>query len=131
MSTPRRHRWLAWLLPLILLRAFFPVGFMLSWSDQGLQLVLCSGSGPLPDAHARHGHEHHVQAAGAQHQDHSQSHDNAVCPFAAAGTASVAASCVASVAFVTLVADHVPDLAHPRTASTSLLIDRIRGPPAA
>ncbi len=41
--TPRRRTLLiAWLLPLLCLRALLPTGFMLS-TDTGLSMVLCSG----------------------------------------------------------------------------------------
>jgi len=85
MSARHSHRWLAWLLPLFLLRAFIPVGFMLSWSAEGLQIVMCSGIGPLPmptdtptvDAQQHHSDSH---AGGGQHE-HSWADNAAMCPF--------------------------------------------------
>jgi hypothetical protein len=39
---------MSWLLPLLVARALIPVGFMLMPDGDGLRLVLCSGSGPVP-----------------------------------------------------------------------------------
>jgi hypothetical protein len=89
MSARRKHRWLAWLLPLLVLRAFVPAGFMLSWSGNDLQIVLCSGTGPATQSIS-----HHVAQDGAHHHHHddgeSKVHENSLCPFAATGSASAA-----------------------------------------
>ena len=135
MSTRKQHRWLVWLLPLIALRVCIPVGFMLAWSDAGLQLVMCSGSGPLvmqgdvSATHAQHsqGESH---AADGQH-DHSQAHDVSMCPFVVAGTAGVLPSFAAAAAFIATVSQEVPELAGIDSPATAVLIDRIRGPPLA
>lgn len=39
--------WAAWLLPLLALRAFLPVGFMLSADADGLRLVFCPTQAPV------------------------------------------------------------------------------------
>jgi hypothetical protein len=138
MNARHSHRWLAWLLPLFLLRALVPAGFMLSWSEQGLQIVMCSGSGPmtLPGDVAADAEQHHAGPhQGAPHQEgqheHSQADNATMCPFAAAGTSGVLPSFEAAVAFVATVSQEVrglPDLDLPAAA---VLIDRIRGPPLA
>jgi len=135
MSLRHPHRWLAWLLTLFLLRAFIPVGFMLSWSAEGLQLVMCSGSGPLlmpsdvliVGAGQHHGGSH---AAGEQHE-HSRADSATMCPFAAAGTCTALPSFDAVVGFVTTVSQGVRALPTLDLPTTAVLIDRIRGPPLA
>ena len=93
------QRWILWLLPLMLLRAFVPAGFMLSAHAGELSVVFCSSvrapassnDGPSapwsesrsgePTATARslhheHGHNqtNHLGAPGAHHTDEHQSH---------------------------------------------------------
>lgn len=94
---PRRYlnRWMPWLLALIVLRAFVPVGFMLSVRDGGLALTLCPGSAPAAAAAmAQAEHHHHAQAAHAHHSaSHGdmagQQHDGRAspCPYALTTTA--------------------------------------------
>lgn len=132
MSARHSHRWLAWLLPLFLLRSFVPVGFMLSWSDQGLQLVVCSGSGPmtLPGPEAKQ-HGQHTDSHAAGGHEHSQAHEGSMCPFAAAGTTGALPTFAATVAFVTAISHEVPSPPASGLPSSTFLIDRIRGPPSA
>lgn len=140
MSARHSHRWIAWLLPLFLLRAFIPVGFMVSWSEAGLQLVMCSGSGPMP-AQPRATVlptvllAQHQQRADAHHQAGQHQHSRAdganMCPFAAAATAAALASFAAVVAFAATVASEVREAPHQYLPSAPVLIDRIRGPPLA
>lgn len=68
------RRWLAGLiLPVLLLRALVPAGFMLASVDGDLSVVLCDG-GAL---HAGHpGHHHHYQHSGTPHAS------DPTCPFA-------------------------------------------------
>jgi len=145
MSARHSHRWLAWLLPMFMLRAFVPAGFMLSWSDAGLQLVICSGSGPMTKLgqvpasdsftesvteagqHQQHGAVH---ADGAQHH-HSQADSATLCPFAAAGTSGALPSFEATVAFFATLANEVRAPANLQLPVAPVLIDRIRGPPLA
>jgi hypothetical protein len=133
MNARHSHRLLAWLLPLFLLRALIPVGFMLSWSDQGLQLAMCSGSGPmtLPGDVAADAKQHHGDSyRGGQHE-HSQADNATMCPFAAAGTSGALPSFAAVVAFVATVSHEVRALPTLDLLLTAVLIDRIRGPPLA
>lgn len=139
MSARHSHRWIVWLLPLFLLRAFIPVGFMLSWSDTGLQLVMCSGSGPMPvpqsaaldvtgvDAEQHHGDSH----AGSGQHEHSRADSATMCPFAAAGTSAALPSFDAAVAFVATVSHETRALPTFDLPAPAVLIDRIRGPPLA
>jgi hypothetical protein len=138
MTTRRLRRSLLWLLPLFVLRAFIPAGFMLSPSAAaGLEIVFCSASGPTNspastahDVHAHHAQHDHGDGPAGQHSEH-QAHERSVCPFAVAGTAYapgvahfLADAPATSVSIIDFPAD-------PSLASVPVLIDRIRGPPSA
>jgi hypothetical protein len=101
----RRHvfqRWAIWLLPLILVRAFVPAGFMLSAQTGELSLVFCSGSVTASQPNSEHlAHQHHAShsadpSASSSESDsksnnsESNSEGIAACPFAASGTAATA-----------------------------------------
>lgn len=144
MSPRATHRWLAWLLPLLVLRAFVPAGFMLSWSGNELELMLCSGTGPMvlqptaaiaAAAHDSHAHNQADPSAASHHQHHgsgsSSAHENSLCPFAVAGSTDVPLPefAVADLIFVSV--EHRDLLPDPELRSASVLIDRIRGPPFA
>jgi len=140
MSVRTKKIWLAWLLPLFVLRAFVPAGFMLSWAGNELQVVVCSGSGPVmpaavasqQDMHGEHAHHVHEAAPTADHAQHqhqgSEAHEGSYCPFAIAGSPSLA---TALYAFASeLPPTQTFDLAsRPQLESAPILIDRIRGPP--
>jgi hypothetical protein len=137
MSAPHSHRWTAWLLPLFLLRAFIPVGFMLSWSQTGPQLVMCSGSGPMPVSQqgskaqaAQHQQRTEAHHPGGQHQ-HSKADGANMCPFAAAATAGALPAFAAVAAFAATVSTEVREAPYRYLPSAPVLIDRIRGPPLA
>jgi hypothetical protein len=104
----KRHvfqRWAIWLLPLMLVRAFVPAGFMLSAQAGELSLVFCSGSVTAAQSHSEHlAHQHHAghsadaSAPSSESDSQSDSEPNnsesnneavAVCPFAASGTAAI------------------------------------------
>jgi hypothetical protein len=67
------RKWARWLLPLLVARAFLPVGFMLATQADGLQLAFC------PDQAG------HVDHAG----QHSGGHLDPPCPYAVAAIAAV------------------------------------------
>ncbi len=126
MKRAHLHRLALWLVPLLVARAFVPVGFMLSADASGLSLVFCTGVAlpEAPPSHAaHHGHgEHHDQ--GSEH--HAA---GSLCPFAVA-SASV------SPAIPALAAAPLPDFYAPALDSTLspqarlLRSQSIRGPPA-
>lgn len=141
MKRRHLHRWAIWLLPLLLLRAFVPTGFMLTADASGLSLVICSGTTTLADAstpeqsvHGHHDHHQHGLGHDAGQPDEPESagspqhEQSALCPFAVAGLA-----CSQDIAFLAdtieasayeLPADCPPPIsAGPRRA------DQIRGPP--
>lgn len=139
MSDRTKHRWLAWLLPLLVLRAFVPAGFMLSWTGNDLQMMLCSGTGPVSSQETlariadSHAHHHQGDPASGQHQHDmgggSQAHENSICPFAAAGSAGAPVT-ASSAVIVTLVSvERFDFLSDPELRSHPVSIDRIRGPP--
>jgi hypothetical protein len=143
MSARANHSFLTWLLPLLILRAFVPAGFMLMGSGDGLQMVVCSGTAPATlsaksssDQHAHADHSHHqhaaAQAAASSQHDHqnAQAHEGSYCPFAIAGSASAPTIAYAFQPQPPLVQTHA-FIALPEPRSTSILIDRIRGPPHA
>ena len=122
MNRRAAHRWLTWLLPLLVLRAFVPAGFMLG-SD--LQPMLCSGIAVTATQH-----EHHHAGHGSHEHNGAQVHENSICPFAAAGSASVPMPAYAPAVFAVAPLEHFAFLADPELRAAPILIDRIRGPPA-
>jgi hypothetical protein len=144
MKLRRFNRWILWLLPLLAARALIPVGFMLSAESGTLQIVLCSGSGPVAVApfassgHEHHhlpgseGHAHHHDGGHAESQHHHSgtgAHETSVCPFALAGMAYLPGHASAIFHLPAFVAAPV-DLYSSRVLfSHPVLIDRIRGPP--
>jgi hypothetical protein len=69
-------KWARWLLPLLVARAFLPVGFMLATTQaDGLQLAFCADQAPI------------LQGAGSHH--HGGGHLDPPCPFAVAAVAAV------------------------------------------
>jgi hypothetical protein len=114
------RKWARWLLPLLVARAFLPVGFMLVSSQaEGLQLGFCPDQAPI----AQGFHDH----SGAHH---SGSHLDPPCPFAVAAVAAVI-----DVPHLAPVAAQATEQFLPeRVAALPLAgpqrIDRIRGPPS-
>jgi hypothetical protein len=145
MTPGRLRRCTAWLLPFLVARLLVPTGFMLSLSDAGLDIVLCTGlapsSAPLvaQDEHDRHAgidHAAHAMQRDTQTQipapgpDHPN-HANPICPFALAGGAVVAPACRGVAEPQRLVALLPGPSADPAWIEPAVLIDRIRGPPFA
>ncbi|HEX2493972.1 MAG TPA: hypothetical protein VHK24_09370 [Steroidobacter sp.] len=142
MNRPLFRKWAAWLLPILALRAFLPVGFMLAAEAGGVHLTLCPAqSAPLIKAlnaqpasdratHAFEASQHHHSAPAGEHAQgaHERAMLDSPCPFALAATAAVPAPYLASAAaaladrFV-LFRDSQPH------ANGPVRIDRIRGPP--
>lgn len=146
MSPNRRHRWIAWLLPLFILRAFVPVGFMVHGSAEGLQLVLCTGTGPAQPVPASAGAEipHHVTSGGSE--DHAQhhaashghhegsrdgaSHENSLCPFAAVGAGFIDALAHSAPDLASITSEIVGLPVQELLAREPISLHRIRGPPS-
>jgi hypothetical protein len=121
------RKWMRWLLPVLVVRAFLPVGFMFAANADGLQLAFCPDQAPvvrsLHDAPGGHDGHH-----GGGH--HGAGHLDPPCPFAVAAVAAVI-----DVPYLQAVALHTVDpLVAERTVAVPLAgpqrADRIRGPPS-
>lgn len=122
-------KWARWLLPLLVARAFLPVGFMLLSSQaDGLQLGFCPDQAPIVQGL----HDHASMAGHADHTGahHSGSHLDPPCPFAVAAVAAVI-----DVPHLAPVAAQATEQFLPERVGAVPLagpqrIDRIRGPPS-
>jgi len=135
----RRHLKLLsfWILPLLLLRALIPTGFMLSVEAGGLQLTFCPAVvQPLDQPQVQHALEHSMHHPGMHHADAagdeaaSHNDDNAPCPFSL-----VASAATGDIAHVQGSIDEPSDerfefLSAPTFRVGPVRTDRIRGPPA-
>ena len=121
------RKWARWLLPLLVARAFLPVGFMLATTQaDGLQLAFCPDQAPIVQGlhHASDGG--HGDHAGPHH---SGSHVDPPCPFAVAAVAAVI-----DIPHLAPVAPQAAEQILPeRVVAVPLAgpqrTDRIRGPP--
>jgi hypothetical protein len=116
-------KWALWLLPLLVARAFLPVGFMLVSSQaDGLQLSFCPDQAPIVQGlhdHSQHSGSHH----GGGHLDPP-------CPFAvAAVAASIDVPHLAPVA-AQAAEQFLPERVVAVPLAGPQRIDRIRGPPS-
>ena len=126
-----------WILPLLLLRALIPSGFMLSVDAGSLQLTFCPSvtrpldQGPaeqLPEHSTHHAGMHHADAVDAAAASHSQ--DNAPCPFSL-----VASAAPGDVPYLQASASQPSDerfefISAPTVRVGPVRTDRIRGPPS-
>ena len=120
-------RWTAWLLPLIVLQALVPPGFMLGADRHGLQLIFCPGV-------VHHGGQHQTnENLQVGTHDHDTGHggssyESSVCPSALIGAANchvipdIAADLTATDESFTLPRS-------PVLGRTLIRAQRIRGPP--
>ena len=134
MKLRRFNRWILWLLPLLAVRALVPAGFMLSAQNGALQIVLCSGNGPVavtPSAPSAHEHHHDGGQAGSEHHSGSGAHGSSVCPFALAAMAYLPGSANAMLRLPAFSAAPADGVSQGVLFSHPILTDRIRGPPSA
>ena len=125
------RKWARWLLPLLVVRAFLPVGFMLATTQaDGLQLAFCPDQAPIVQSldHAAAGHADHT--GHSTDQKHAGAHLDSPCAFAVAALAAVI-----DVPHLDLVASQAAEQILPeRVVAVPLAgpqrIDRIRGPPS-
>ena len=135
------QRWALWLLPLMLVRAFVPAGFMLSAQAGELSLIFCSGVVATAQPNSEHlAHQHHASHsadpaassseshAGSNHSE-SNSEGIAACPFAASGTATTAELPHFIGQFAPLAYEH-PISTLVVASSGPQRSEHIRGPPA-
>lgn len=145
---PRSHRWIVWLLPFLVARAFVPAGFMLSAVSGELSLMFCPGVVPaaqvvalqnaVPADEVTHAHHHahgeHAQGqpaqdSGDQHSNHLGASDTSMCPFAVAAAACAGAEAHFAHDRLESASDLLPDYVAPADANRPIRADRIRGPP--
>ena len=125
------RKWARWLLPLLVARAFLPVGFMLSADSDGLQLAFCPDQAPIVqsvDQAAATGHAGHD--GHSTDQKHAGAHLDSPCAFAVAALAAII-----DVPYLEPVASQAAEQVLPqRVVAVPLAgpqrVDRIRGPPA-
>lgn len=123
-----------WIVPLLVLRALIPSGFMLTADANGLSLMFCSVSTPQSAAavqhegHAGHhaGHDH--DPTGGNHASAGQ--HNAPCPFSLAAVAAAGdvPYCVSTAAIP--VDEPFEFFSAPASSAGPPRADRIRGPPS-
>jgi hypothetical protein len=130
MKHAHRHRWLSWLLPLIVVRMLVPAGFMLSAGEHGVYVVPCSGFGPGFTREARdaaHGH-HRGDHTQPQHDGGDNASSSTICLFAVA-TAACAGAGAALDSGSFYGGQTVGSRFCAVNSAEPFLPDRIRGPP--
>lgn len=110
------HPVLALLLPLMLLRALLPPGYMPVASDEGLRIVMCS-AGLSTQADAPAG------------TDHSQTGDDGSCLFAHAATFAPPATATCCIALGRPPSFHVPAAPQLPLSTGPPRLTAARGPP--
>ena len=117
------RKWARWLLPLLVARAFLPVGFMLVAQADGLELGFCPDQAPIVQAATGHaGHAGH----GQQHSGHA----DPPCPFAVAAVAAVIDVPHLDPVALRAAEQVVPERAVAVPLAGPQRADRIRGPPS-
>ncbi len=127
------RKWARWLLPLLVVRAFLPVGFMLATTQaDGLQLAFCPDQAPIAQGHVAHDGQvaHHGEAGHDGSRHSGAAHAVTQCPFAVAAVAAVI-----DIPHLDPVAPQALDQVLPeRVVAVPLAgpqrVDRIRGPPS-
>ena len=118
------RKWARWLLPLLVARAFLPVGFMLVSSQaDGLQLGFCPDQAPIVQGLHDHGSQH----SGSHH---SGSHLDPPCPFAVAAVAAVIDIPHLAPVAAQATEQFLPERVVAVPLAGPQRIDRIRGPPS-
>lgn len=135
------RKWALWLLPLLVARAFLPVGFMVWANADGLALVFCAGQAPVftqahePQAavdHAARGidhSQHHAQSAADEHVARHGQLDQP-CPFALAAVAIAAEVPYLHTESQRLTDESLDTAAQLPASAGPVRADRIRGPPS-
>ena len=124
------RKWARWLLPILVARAFLPVGFMLAADSDGLQLAFCPDQAPIVQSvdHAASGHAGHD--GHTSDQQHAGAHLDSPCAFAVAAlAANIDVPYLEPVA--SLASEHVlPERVVAVPLAGPHRVDRIRGPPS-
>lgn len=124
------RKWARWLLPLLVARAFLPVGFMLATTQaDGLHLAFCPDQVTVIQGHAA-GHDGPAAHHGDDGTQHSGAHAVTQCPFAVAAVAAV----IDVPHFEPVALQAAEQVLPERTVAVPLAgpqrADRIRGPPS-
>jgi hypothetical protein len=120
-------KWARWLLPLLVARAFLPVGFMLATTQaDGLQLAFCADQAPIVQGL----HDHASTAGGHAGSHHSGSHLDPPCPFAVAAVAAVIDIPHLAPVAAQATEQFLPERVVAVPLAGPQRIDRIRGPPS-
>ncbi|MFC4308617.1 hypothetical protein ACFPN2_05935 [Steroidobacter flavus] len=127
-----------WIVPLLVMRALIPAGFMLSVDAGQLQLMFCPSGvvaplfSPKPatqQAHAEHQHHPGMHHGGADQA--SASHDdNSPCPFSLVASATPCDIPYLAGATDAPRDEHFEFLSAPTFRVGPVRADRIRGPPS-
>jgi hypothetical protein len=135
----RRHLKLLsfWILPLLLLRALIPTGFMLSMEAGSLQLTFCPAVvQPVDQSQAPSAFEHSMHHAGMHHADATgdpaASHNNddsAPCPFSLVASAAAGDIPYLHDSAIEPSDERFDFVSSPTFRVGPVRIDRIRGPP--
>jgi hypothetical protein len=124
------RKWARWLLPLLVARAFLPVGFMLATQADGLHLAFCPDQAPIVQGldQAATGHADHLAGShtGPQHNGHL----DPPCPFAVAAVAAVIDIPHLDTVAVQAAEQVLPERAVAIPLAGPQRADRIRGPPS-
>src|SRR4051812_16406508 len=128
MNRAHLKSWITWLLPLMLLRAFVPMGFMLSGESGALAISFCS-SIAAPSASDLHAAHHHDAQPTGHHHHGSEAHERSVCPYGLTGPAQVAAV-ITFEASAPTGEQSAPPVEYRQPSLTPSQTEPIRGPPA-
>lgn len=127
------RKWTYWLLPLLLARAFLPVGFMLAAEGGQLHLTLCPAQAPFVQAHAvaaaTDHSAHDAGIAGHEHHASGGAHLDPPCPFALGALAAVIEVPQLLGAMLLAAAQIIPEQVRSLPVAGPQRADRIRGPP--
>ncbi|HEY0686023.1 MAG TPA: hypothetical protein VGD45_27015 [Steroidobacter sp.] len=132
-----------WILPLLVMRALIPAGFMLSVEAGRLQFMFCPSGvvqplgasmfehlqGTKQQAHAEH-HQGMHHGGEADHASSSHAQDNAPCPFSLVASATPAAIAYLTDVVATPRDERFEFLSAPTFRVGPIRTDPIRGPPS-
>jgi len=132
LNRKRAQKWMAWLLPALLLRSFIPVGFMpMVGPGHGIELVLCDSYAPVPamPAASMQMSGDTPMDAGMDMRNGGTHHDRGTCPYGS--SPALAAPLVLSSGSIPLLPNGEPlaasaQVAHYQAPSRS---QSARGPP--
>jgi hypothetical protein len=131
MNRHLHRKWALWLLPLLVARAFLPVGFMVSAGDGGLHLSFCPAQVPGVVAGAAVAAEHaaHGEASGHPADHSGEARVDVPCTFALGAVGAAIEATALDHSVLPLTDEPIPDLPRLLSNAGPVRADRIRGPP--